>query len=136
MPHPSHPGRFDDHHTRNITARWLHAKARNALVEAAATARPLTKEEAGKDPFGYQIAGVDKVCLALLPEILLHLLIEIDRCAKPSRKQSRSRREGGVWAGHDAYRRKTFDGVRYHGRRGRRTDNMEAFGRQRQHGLV
>jgi hypothetical protein len=59
-------GKFDDMLARNKTASWLYARAQTALIEAAATAKPLTKEELDADPFGYQIAEIDKVCLLLL----------------------------------------------------------------------
>ena len=83
MPHPYLPGRFDDLLASNPLARWLYAKAQDALIEAAATAKPLTKEEAGKEPFADQMEIVDRVCPSLLPLLLLHLLIQNDRRAKP-----------------------------------------------------
>ena len=45
---------------KNATARWLNARAKSALVEAAATANPLTKEEL-EGPFSLQLKQVDDV---------------------------------------------------------------------------
>jgi hypothetical protein len=59
-------GNFDDMLARNKTACWLTARAQTALIEAATTAKPMTKEELDADPFGYQIAEIEKVCLLLL----------------------------------------------------------------------
>ena len=45
---------------QNATARWLNSRAKAALVEAAAIAKPLTKEEL-EGPFGFQLQQVDDV---------------------------------------------------------------------------
>ena len=59
-------GKFDDMLACDKIARWLNARAQTVLIEAAATAKPLTKEELDADPFGHQIAEIEKVCLLLL----------------------------------------------------------------------
>jgi hypothetical protein len=64
----SNQGKFDDLLARSQPARWLHAKARIALIQAAATAKPLTKEELAADPFGKQLGQVQEARQALQDE--------------------------------------------------------------------
>lgn len=52
---------FDDMLETNDTARWLHDRAKATLVEAAATSKPLSKEET-EGPMGWQLKLVDEVC--------------------------------------------------------------------------
>jgi hypothetical protein len=64
----SNPGKSDDLLARSQPARWLNAKAQIALIQAAATAKPMTKEELAADPFGKQLRQVQEARQALQDE--------------------------------------------------------------------
>jgi hypothetical protein len=64
----SNPGKFDDLLARSQPARWLNAKAQIPRNQAAATAKPMTKEELAADPFGKQLGQVQEARQALQDE--------------------------------------------------------------------
>jgi hypothetical protein len=64
----SNPGKSDDLLARSQPARWLNAKAQIALIQAAATAKPMTKEGLAADPFGKQLRQVQEARQALQDE--------------------------------------------------------------------